>query len=350
MGERLVAGRLLVVAAVVVLLAGCASGATPSSSPTTAATTAPSLVVATPPPALGAVVMTPDVRFSDSTPAESWTRPVMDVFAPTSARHLPLVIILPAHSLTSTDFPVYHQVAEAIAEKGTVAVVANWSQTEGGTGDPAAVATFSADGRSVAACAVTYAVEHAAEFGADPSRLVLVGQFYGANIASLVALAPSEPLPGCRAGTTTWAATGVVGWDGDWLAQYEAWDAFGPDAAKVVAALSPWPLAASAPKLPMTFVTSDLAADETRRCETADVPWLTWRDPDGAIRARLGSVGALDDGCVDSVESAKAMAAEFEAHGFHTSLVHLTEAGSTESHLRPADLSRIVDAVVTLAR
>jgi hypothetical protein len=98
----------------------------------------------------------------------------------------------------------------------------------------------------------------------------------------------------------------------------------------------------------MAFVTSDLTAEKTRRCETADVPWLTWRDPDGAMRARLKSVGVPDDGCVDSVESAKAMAAEFEAQGFHTSLIHLTDPGSTERRLAPADLSRLVDAIVTL--
>jgi hypothetical protein len=270
----------------------------------------------------------------------------MDVFAPAGAHALPLVIVFPAHSLTSTDFPVYHQLAEAIAAKGAVVAVANWSQTAGGTESPTAAASFMASGRSVAACAVMYAVEHAARYGADPSRLVLVGQYYGANVASLVALAPSKPLPGCRASTTKWAATGVVGWDGDWLAWYEAFDAFGTDAAKVVAAVSPWSLASSASKVQMTFVSSDFA--DMRRCETAAVPWLTWRDPNGAMRARLESVGALADGCVDGVGMAKAMAAEFGAHGFRTSLVHLTDVGSTERLLAPADLSRLVDAIVTL--
>ena len=303
-----------------------------------------------PPPTLGAVVATLDVVFSDSTPTESWTPPTMDVFAPAGAHALPLVIIFPPHSLTSTDYPVHHQMAEAIAAKGAVVAVANWSQTSGGTENPAAVATITAGGRSVAACAVTYAVEHAAAYGADPSRLVLVGQFYGANIASLVALAPAKPLPGCRAGTTKWAATGVVGWDGDWLAQIAAWDAFGADVAKVVAALSPWSLASTARKVPLTFITGDFAAADTRRCETAAVPWLTWRDPSGAMRARLESVKALVNGCVDNVGSAKAMAVEFEAHGFHASLVHLTDTGSTESLLAPADLSRMVEAVVTLTQ
>jgi hypothetical protein len=157
-------------------------------------------------------------------------------------------------------------------------------------------------------------------------------------------------LPGCRAGTANWAATGVVGWDGDWLAQLEAWDAFGADAAKVVAVLSPWSLASSAPKLPMTFVAGDFAVGGTRRCETASVPWLTWRDPSGAMRARLTSVGGLVGGCVDNVGSAKATAAEFEAHGFVTSLVHLTDPASTESLLAPADLSRMVEAVIALTQ
>ena len=347
---RFVKSRVLVGLPVVALLVAC--GSTPASSPPTTPTptAAPSLATATPPPTLGVVAMTSDVLFSDSTPAASWTRPAMDVFAPAGAHALPLVIIFPPHSLTSTDYPVHRQMAEAIAAKGAVAVVADWSQTEGGTESPAAVATFMEGGRSVAACAVTYAVEHAADYGADPSRLVLVGQYYGANVASLVALARSKPLPGCRAGTTKWAATGVVGWDGDWLAWYDAWDAFGADAAQVVDAVSPWSLASSAPKVPMTFVTSDFAAKDTRRCETAAVPWLTWRDPSGAIRARLESVGALADGCVDTVGMAEAMAAEFAAHGLRTSLVHLTDGGSTDSVLAPADLSRMVDAVVALIR
>jgi len=369
MGGNSATRRVLVGLTVVFLLTGCASSASPKSSATTSASAAAAATptvtsmsaptpLATPtsgrgtepPPTLGAVVTTLDVVFSDSTPTESWTPPTMDVFAPAGAHALPLVIIFPPHNLTSTDYPVHHQMAEAIAAKGAVVAVANWSQTAGGTESPAAVATITAGGRSVAACAVTYAVEHAAVYGADPSRLVLVGQFYGANIASLVALAPAQPLPGCRAGTTKWAATGAVGWDGDWLAQIDTWDAFGADAAKAVAALSPWALASSAPKVPMTFATSDFAAKDTRRCETAAVPWLAWRDPSGAMRARLKSVGALVDGCVDSVGSAKAMAAELEAHGFRTSLVHLTDADSTESLLAPADLSRMVDAVITLTR
>ena len=64
----------------------------------------------------------------------------------------------------------------------------------------------------------------------------------------------------------------------------------------------------------------------------------------------MKSVGALVNGCVEHIGSARAMAAELDAHGFRTSLVHLTDPDSTESWLPPADLSRMVDAVITLTR
>jgi hypothetical protein len=67
--------------------------------------------------------------------------------------------------------------------------------------------------RDEVACAVTFAVTHAAEYGADPDRLVLLGHSAGANEASVVTHGEPLPLPECRAAARTWTPRGVVLWE-----------------------------------------------------------------------------------------------------------------------------------------
>jgi hypothetical protein len=365
----------LCVAALV--LAGCSSpsgalasrsaaaSTPPPSVPATQATTAlesampaPATVVA-PSSTAAAVTVTNDVRFASAAPdVARWSEPLLDVYAPAAgAQGLPLVVMFPPHSITKEDAGAFTQLATAVAEGGAVAVVANWTQLDDPPAvfaDPAALEKIFGLGQSVAGCAVSYAVAHAADYGADPSRLVLLGELYGGNIASKVALGQPEAFPGC-ASTAAWKATGLVAWDTDWLATMPAWDTLGQDAARAVAALSPWPTLADAPKIPVELVVSDAARAASGRCDDRDAAWMVARDPTGAMRDRLDEVGAYADGCQDLGDAAKATAAEMQDHGIPAELVALTDGTTTADgggHVRSlgtADLATLAQTVLKAA-
>ena len=278
-------------------------------------------------PAAGPVAITSDVAFAASAPDLTvWSPPLLDVYAPEDAQGLPLVVMLPPHSLTKTGSAALTQLANAVAGQGAVVVVTNWSQLADPPDtfeDPAALEEIAWLGQSYAGCAVSFAVSQAGEYGADPSRLVVVGQLFGANTASMIALGSPDPFAGCEA-TADWEATGLVAWDADWLVGMPAWDALGPDAARAVDALSPWSILGEAPRIPVELVVSDTWVAATQRCGDRDADWMVWRDPSGSMRERLDEVGAFDDGCQDLGEGAAAMAKQLTAAGFPAGVVRLT--------------------------
>jgi hypothetical protein len=359
----------LCVAALV--LGGCSSpsGAVPSRSaaastppqsmPATQAPTASApATAAAPSPTGAAVTVTRDIRYASAVPdVAQWSDPLLDVYAPAGTQGLPLVVMFPPHSITKEDAGALTQLATAVAQGGAVAVVANWTQLDDPPTvfeDPAALEEIFGLGQSVASCAVSYAVAHAAKYGADPARLVLLGELYGGNVASKIALGKPKGFPAC-ASTADWKATGLVGWDTDWLATMPAWDGLGKDAVRAVAALSPWPSLADAPKIPVELVVSDVAVAVSGRCDDRDAAWMVARDPTGAMRARLAEVGAYADGCQDLGDAAKATAAEMQALGIPAEVVALTDkttsadAGGHIEQLGATDLATLAQTVLKAA-
>jgi hypothetical protein len=267
---------------------------------------------------------------------------LLDVHAPEDAQGLPLVVMLPPHSLTKTGSAELTQLANAVAQQDAVVVVANWSQLVDPPNtfdDPAALEEIVRLGQAFAGCAVSFAVSHAADYGADPSRLTIVGQLYGGNTASMIALTSPDPYPGCEA-TVDWQATGLVGWDADWLVGMPAWDTLGPDAVRAVDALSPWSTLGDAAKIPVVLAVSEAVVAATKDCDDRDADRMTWRDPSGSMRERLAEVGAYDDGCQDIGDATAAMAKELTVAGFPAEVLRLTDS----------DLAPLTEAIVKLAR
>lgn len=340
-------GRLIraaaALSALALTVAGCSGNGTDADSSAT--------------PAAAPVTVTPDVPFATAAPdLSTWTQPLLDVYAPAGAQGLPLVVFFPPHGLAKDGSAAYAQLARGISERGAVVVVANWSQLDDPPGtltDPAALAELSRLGQSLAGCAVSYAAEHAGDYGADPSRLVLAGELFGANAVSLVALGTPDPYPDCAA-TTGWTAGALVGVNDDWLVLYPVFDQV---AAAAVEAQSPWALLGAAPKIPVALVVTEAAVTTTQRCGDRDSEWMVARDPQGAMRGRLDEVGAYGDGCVDFGDQAEAMARQMTAQGLTAEVVRLTNPdGATESdagahltELGPADLAALVDTVMGLA-
>ena len=291
----------------------------------------------------GALTISSDVAFAASAPdLTPWSPPLLDVYAPEGAQGLPLVVMIPPHSLTKTGSAALTQLANAVAAQGAVVVVTNWSQLVDPPNtfvDPAALEEIARLGQDFAGCAVSFAASHAADYGADPSRLIVVGQLYGGNTASMIALASPDPYPGCEA-TVDWQATGLVGWDADWMAGMPAWDTLGPDAVRAVDALSPWSMLDEASRIPVVLAVSEAVVAATRRCDDRDADRMAWRDPSGSMRERLAEVGAYDDGCQDSGDAAAAMANHLTAAGFPAEVLRLTDS----------DLAPLAEAIVKLAQ
>lgn len=310
-----------------------------------------------PGPELGPVSVTSGLRYATEVPSfVEWMDPVLDVYAPAGASALPLVVLLPAHGLTSTSSPAYEQFASAVAARGAVVVVADWSQREDppeSFTDPAALQDLVDTDRAIAGCAVAYAVAHAADYGADPARLVLAGELYGANMAGLIALEAPPAYPSCIV-DSTWQARGLLGLDGDWLAGMPAFDAI-PVAA--VGSLTPWPLLPSPEPHGVVLAVAESAAEATRTCAGSEPPWLVDRDPDGTLRRWVGSVGALEDGCIDVGDGARALAAAIDDAGTPATVLELdndgggttVDPGGHLGRLGEADLAALVDATLGLA-
>ena len=314
------------------IAAGCSSSE--SDTDTAPATTVAAATTVAPATTTGpvAVAVTSDVRFADDSPAlTTWSEPVLDVYSAQGADHLPLVVILPPHGLSKNNASSV-QLANAVAELGAVAVVANWTQLDDPAAtweDPAALTEITRSGQSFAGCAVSYAVSQAASYGADPSRLVIVGELFGANTASMIALGSPDPYPGCAASDTDWHASALVAVNDDWFATVPFFDAV---AAAAVEVLSPWALLADASGTSVELVVTADAPGLTGRCDDPNAEWMASRDPTGAIREQIAAVGALADGCIDLGDEATAMAAAMTAHGVDAALVQLPNAdGATRS-------------------
>lgn len=350
---KILRSAALVVSAVGVAVSSAACGSAPAADTASRAdagsTVAPP--VTTPLPS-AEITVHRDVRFAPAPQPNVWTDRLMDFYVPKQADSAGFVVLFTAHGTTKDEWTEYAELATALARRGLVVAVSNWSQlaTDESTADK--VLDVVAEARAVQSCAVSFAVGRAARFGADPQHLVIMGQWYGANLASMTALAPRvAPVSGCAAPPRPWRPEGLVVWDADWLAAMPTWDNYGPDAARIAAAVSPWSVLATAPHIPVVAAVSDNTAQETRRCESGASPkWLQQRDPTGRIREQLLGIDAFVDGCVDVSDSARAMVKGMQTKGIPASMLALHGSSTAEELLDPADLAALVSATAALAR
>jgi acetyl esterase/lipase len=146
----------------------------------------------------------------------------VDVYVPSQGgleAPRPLVVFWHGGRWEFGDKSDYRFVGAALAESGYVAVIANYRHYP-----QVKMPGFMAD----AAQAAQWAVAHAAEFGADPRRLFLMGHSAGAHMAALLALDPRY----LRAAGNEAAIAGVIGLSGPYdflpLLEADVQDMFGP--------------------------------------------------------------------------------------------------------------------------
>ena len=129
---------------------------------------------------LNATVSTDSYRRTDALAYGAGPRQLLDVYQPAEEiRNAPMVVFFYGGSWSSGERADYRFVGEALASRGIVALVADYRLS------PAfRYPAFVQDSAS----AVRWAVDHAAEFGADARRIFVMGHSAGAYNAAMVAL------------------------------------------------------------------------------------------------------------------------------------------------------------------
>jgi hypothetical protein len=262
--------------------------------------------------------------------------------------------------LADKDVSVAPELARAIAGRGAVVVVPNWGQASLPYDRLAAGLTVAEVIEGVrltndeVACAVSYAVTHADEYGADPTRLVLVGASAGATKAGTVALTETSSFAGCEVPPAEWTAQGLMLWEGDWFMAPRPNDVFGAEMPAVLAAVSPWPSLATAADLPpldAEFAVSPAGRAQWRTpAASSAAEWMALRDPTGQLQHDLEAVDAFADGFVDIGEAAEIMVNALNARGVDASLLELNrDPATTHEMLGDGDLDLMVEHVLALA-
>lgn len=279
----------------------------------------------------------------------SWVTPVLDVVRPANAKGAPLVVFLHGGGADKT---MYVDETSALARHGAVVFSPNWGNGGVPAGSASDAVTQLKLSNSEVSCAVAFAMAHADEYGADPSRLVLVGNSAGANVAANATLKKTDPLPECLVSTTgSWQAKGLVLWEGDWLLAEPSWDAFGKNLPSLLAAGTPWADLNTATHVPTVFAVSNFSRQTMTRCNaTEQVDWLKLRDPSGTLREQLSAIKAYKDGCIDVGEEADVLAAVMRGQGYSTSMLTFAGPGSTHSILDSTDITALVNATLALAQ
>lgn len=338
-------------AAMVLVIAGCGGSAGPDASGQESGAQVPTATSG------WASLVAHDVPYASHDPDGPWDEHLVDIYAREGSSGVPLVVIFHGGVL-SKGGSAYPRLADDLVARGAVVVSADWTdRAPAGLLDQgmslADIVTRGQQTVDELACAVDFAVSRAEQYGADATKLVLVGHSAGANEASLVGLGPHNPFPGCAAPQGRWAPRGLMLWEGDWLAADPSadWDSFGDDlGTTILQTVTPWAVLADAPDVAVEFAVGDVDRTTMRRCDAEEkVDWLSMRDPDGSIRTRLESLGATDDGCIDVGEFADVLADAMVDQGIDATVLALSDPNTTHTHLADADLTLMADHIMDMA-
>jgi len=308
------------VAALTVVIAACSTATvTPTLSEVPTATSDPGTSVASSPSAASTQSPRPAVTsftvpFESSDPA--MVPGVLDVYSPASAGRWPVVVMFtPPGALGD----LLTQ-ATRVAERGYLVFVPNWGiPAPGKTFDPTSREGMTA-GDAQNACAVAFAESHAADYGGDPSTIIVFGHSAGAMAGAGLAFAPGKPATGCLGGGLR-PVDALVTWEGDWLYSVAMWnDIFAADPT-LVDDFSIWPMLPLRKNLKV-----DLLVGETSDMPDLPVADLAVRDPTGALRQQLSRNGALADGNITIAESQRLLFSALKAQGNPVTLEVMPES------------------------
>jgi acetyl esterase/lipase len=113
-----------------------------------------------------------------------------DPHVPTGVTSAPVVVMIPGGSWQSADPAGLAPLAEALADRGVVAVPVTIRAAQDGVVHPTPVEDV--------LCALAHGAAVASEAGIRPSRLVLLGHSSGAHLSAVATLAPDRYDPTCE--------------------------------------------------------------------------------------------------------------------------------------------------------
>lgn len=128
---------------------------------------------------LNATAESTNIEVTRDIPYDAGPRAKLDVYRPSNTKSAPLVVFYYGGGWESGEKASYAFVAAAFAAQGIVTVVPDYRVYP-----EVRFPDFLTD----AARAARWAKDHAAEFGADPNRIVLAGHSAGAHIAAMLTL------------------------------------------------------------------------------------------------------------------------------------------------------------------
>ena len=330
MNTSLPTGRLLLGLTVAAFLGGCASGASPTMTPASAS---PSSAAATPAPIVTATgVPTQNITYESTNP--ELTPDAIDVYAPAMAGPWPVVVMFHgAPGPSPADRGTLGEHARRVADLGFVVFNASWGHMPGGDVGPPTYDGLLAV-QSQAACAVEFARSHAAEYGGDPSTMIVFGHSGGAHGAAMATFARPAPTAGCLGGATLGPIDALVTWEGNWLLSINGpdWNAALAADPRVVDAVTPWRyLAEHKDQKVVMLVSEDPNASLQAEFPGFEVErpvgdpwaadsWLAVRDPSGDLRRQLEANGAFADGTIGFFNSQQLLFSILKAQGNPVSL------------------------------
>jgi len=244
--------------------------------------------------------------------------PLLDVVAPVEEGTWPVVVTFHPDSAVNSRSTM-SRLALAIAAEG--AVVFNPSY-----GHPVENAGRSADffrtDVEQASCAVWYAIEHAAEYGGDPSDIRVVGFSGGAMMAAAVAMYPSDDDARCRAPASDFTVSEVVAFEGD-FAMGSGWDDVVREDPSFYDEMTVWSHIPNYDGGPIHV----LVDSETNLAITDVEEFLDLRHPDGAIRDAWEELGVVEENRATLVQSNEMFHTLLLEAGHETTLTTITALG-----------------------
>ncbi len=328
MREHSSLGRLLVGLAVSLLLGACTSGASPTRAPASSSPAAsPSVAVATSSPSAAAataspkpsVVMTSGIAYESANPV--LVPGELDVYAPGKAGPWPVVVMF--HGAPGSDPAVDRASlsgkARNVADLGFVVFNASWGHVRGGSGAAPTYDELLAT-QSEAACAVEFARAHAAEYGGDPSTMIVFGHSGGAHAAAMATFNRPAPSADCLGGTTLGEIDALVTWEGNWILSVNMpdWDAALAADRRIMDVVTPWThLVERTDQKVVMLVSEDPGAGFEREVGDpwAADSWLAVRDPSGDLRRQLEKNGAFADRTIGFADSQQLLYSVLKAQG-----------------------------------
>ncbi len=247
----------------------------------------------------------------------------LDVYAPTALGSWPVVVMFHGGiGVLTKDF--LEDWARDVAAEGYVVFVPGWGLSGPAAQELPRSAVLSAIHRQ-AACAVAYARSHAAEYGGDPSKVILFGHAQGANAAAILAFNRPAPSEGCPGGEELGPVSSIVTFEGDWLLMDQQYDRMIPDDPAVLSAGTPWDGLAGGTDVPVVMLVSEGSGGVTEP-PPGDPPvdYATARDL-VALRTAFLDQGA-DGQRVDAAQEQALFHAALEANGNPVSLTEIPGA------------------------